>query len=109
MPDRLDPDALYNQLVDLGETWADQDAAASALEEALRGVKALAFLSSDGKNVAEREAKMNSDPSVTEHIGYMVEARRVANRSRVRYDVGKVRVELIRTLESTRRAEMALR
>lgn len=105
----FDLDALHDALVKLGEEWADKDAAANALEESYRTVKAEALLDADGNTVSEREAQMLIDGRVAEHRDKMIEAKRESNRAKVRYDIGRVRVELMRTLESTRRAEMAMR
>jgi hypothetical protein len=44
-----------------------------------------------------------------DHIQRMVEARKAANKARVRYDSGRAYIDLARSMESTRRAEMNLR
>lgn len=106
---QYDPDRLHQRLVDLGDAWADADAAASLLEETRSSLMAKLFLQADGKSVAEREMKAKANQDMDSHIERMIEARRVATQARVAYDAAKVWVELARSLESSRRAEMTLR
>lgn len=105
----IDPNVLRTRYVELGEDWADKDAAASMLEESKKSVLSELTLSADGKSMAEREAIALASQGYKEHVRKMVEARRVANRAKVNYDAAKTWVDLARTLESSRRAEMTLR
>jgi hypothetical protein len=50
-----------------------------------------------------------ADQEYMKHIADMVEARKKATKARVKYDAYKVQIELLRSAESTRRAEMGLR
>lgn len=105
----MDADQIYTALIKAGEDWADMDAAATLLEEARKSVLADLKLKAPGTSDAARETYALADPSYTAFVRGMVEARRVANRARVRYDSGKTLSELRRSEESTRRAEMVLR
>ena len=105
----LDPDKIFAALVKAGEDWADMDAAASLLEETRKSVLADLKLKSPGTSDAAKETYALADPSYTAFVKGMVEARRVANRARVRYDSGKTLSELRSSEESTKRAEMTLR
>ena len=89
---------------------ADKNAAAEILEET-KGTL-LATLASvhmkDGASAAKADVEARSDPQYRGHLTLMVEARREANKARVRYDSGKVYAELLRTKAATERAQMDL-
>lgn len=118
----FDPHKLTHDVITVGEAWADNDAAASALEETKKSMLARLSLeyiaggqSSGG--VGERpkampanqaEMKALSDPRYEMHLELMVAARKESNRARVRYDLGKMRLELMRSLQATMRNEMRM-
>lgn len=111
----FDPNKLTEEVIKSGEEWADQDAAASALEETKKTQLArialdYASASSGSKamSMAQAEMKALADPAYENHLEMMVHARKEANRSRVRYDMGKMRLELMRSLQATLRNEMRL-
>ena len=104
-------DELYNKLVKAGETWSDLDAAATLLEETKKVILA------DLKRIIVTEYSGTlSDAAATtialqgkkykDHIKLMVQARQEANRAKVQYYGMQTYVELYRTEQSTRRAEM---
>lgn len=108
--DRLDSDRAYEALVRAGDDWADKDAAANLLEEAKKSVLAEVKLSSaDLKSEAAKESVALASDTYRKHVASMIEARKQANRARVRYDAAKVLAEMRRSEESTRRAEMTMR
>ncbi len=109
MERKLDSDKAYDALVRSGEDWADKDAAASLLEESRKSVLAKLKNESGEKSDAAKETLALCHSDYREHLGLMIEARREANRARVRYDSAKVLAEMRRSEESTRRAEMTLR
>ena len=105
---RFDPDHLHHRMVKLGEAWADANAEADLLEETKKTVLAeLARTASGG--VAERKRTALSSTLFKDHLEAMCEARKKANIARVHYDAAKSWVEMSRSIESTRRAEMTLR
>lgn len=91
-----------------GEDWADKLAAAEALDDASESMQAKCYLQASG-SVEERKAKAKVDDEYQRSRTIARDARLAANKARVRYDVGKAFVELIRSQESTRRAEMTMR
>lgn len=107
----LDPNALAHELSERGLAWADADAAACALEETKSTV--LSQLAADhlgrGESAAKAELLAKASPEYRDHLESMVNARKTANRARVRWDTYKAYVELIRSAESSRRAEMGMR
>lgn len=105
----MDPDKIYESLVKAGEDWADAEAAADLLEETRKSVLARLMNDSAVASVAGKEMMALADPEYTEFLEGMVQARKVANKARVRYDSARILSELRRSQESTRRAEMSLR
>jgi hypothetical protein len=105
----FDPDKAFDALVKAGEDWADKQAAAELLEETKKSVLAKLMLDADGTTQGQREMNALADPEFTEFVTGMVQARKAANKARVRYDSAKVLAELRRSQEATRRSEMNLR
>lgn len=104
----LDPDRIYQNLIDAGDAWAEADAAASLLEETRKSVLAKIQLECDAASIAAKEMYALADPEYRKHVEGAVSARKAANKAKVKYDSAKVLAELRRTQESTRRAEMNL-
>ncbi len=102
---------LAQKIIDAGNDWADKDAAASALEETRRSVKAKIANDclAESSSVAKAELIAEASPLYSQHIASMVEARRIANRAKVYYDGMKINYEMMRSLEATRREEMKLK
>lgn len=105
----INPDEILERLRIAGEEWCDRDAAANVLEETKKSVLAELLLQAEAGTVAEREARALSNPTFKLHLANMVTARKEANRARVRYDTGRIWAELVRTRESSKRAEMSQR
>lgn len=115
---RFDPDTLVEAVTKLGEDWADKDAAASSLEETRKSMLANVMLdylkpgvSADAKAarsmpVSQAEQRALCDPRYETHVDLMVAARKDANSARVRYDMGKMRLELLRSQLATIRQEL---
>lgn len=118
----FDPKRLTDDVIRSGELWADEDATASTLEETKKTMLAsftLDYMSGAQKSgaigerpkavsVAEAEKKALADERFEAHLKAMVHARRESNRARVRYDMGRMRLELMRSLQATLRNEMRL-
>ena len=102
----LDGSKAYAELLDAGNDWCDKDAAADLLEEQKHSVLSEIKLSSDERSDAARETWARANFRYRQFLEAMIEARRLANRARVRYDAVKTLAELRRTEESTRRAEL---
>jgi hypothetical protein len=115
----FNPESLTNGVIASGEDWADKDAAASALEETKKTTLASFILErvdagrSGGLgekakvvSVTYAEQAALADPRYVMHLELMVAARQESNRARVRYDLGKMKLELIRSLQATLRNEI---
>lgn len=102
----LNADRIYAELISSGEDWADKDAAASLLEEGKKALLAQLSLANEAKSRVEAEGKALASHEYQEYIAGMVEARKAANKARVRYSAIQTLAELRRSQESTRRAEL---
>ena len=105
----MNPDVIYESIISAGESWADAEAAAAMLEETRKSVLAKCMNESDATSIAAKEMYALADPEYRKFVEGMVQARKAANKARVRYDSAKVLAELRRSQESSRRAEMQIR
>lgn len=105
----MDADSIYESLVRAGEDWADKEAAAALLEETLKTVKAKLMNECQAASIAAKEMLALADDEYKAFVTGMVQARKAANKAKVKYDSAKVLAELRRSQESTRRAELTLR
>lgn len=107
-------DELVDRVTSLGEQWSDSDAAASILEETkktfLNRLIQDLIASYTGKTpaFAQLESMALSDPRYQAHLEQMVEARRSATKLRVRFDMGKARLDLLRSQMATLRQEQQM-
>ena len=118
----FDPTKLTNEVIATGESWADQDAAATSLEETKKVVLArltLEYLAGGHTSggvgekpksipVSQAELRALDDPRYELHVNLMVDARKEAQRCRVRYDLGRMKLELMRSVQATLRNEMRM-
>jgi hypothetical protein len=104
-----DPVALAKRLIEAGEEWAEANHAASLLEETKGTLLAKLLKEHMSEPAWKADALAKSDERYGQHIQAMVDAQREATKCRVRYDAGRAFIDLARSAESTRRAEMAMR
>ena len=113
MTDKLeaikDPAKLAQSIVQRGELWADCNASADLLEETKGTLLAKIVKEHLDQPAWKAEALSRADMRFEEHVKAMVDARRLANIAKVRYDGAKAMGEFIRSAESTRRAEMQMK
>jgi hypothetical protein len=105
----MDSNALYNRIIETGETWADLDAAASLLEETKKSVLAKLMLEADATSAAAKEMYALADETYVAHVRQMVKTREAANKAKVRWDSARIYADLRRSEEATRRAEANIR
>jgi len=99
-------DELYHKLVTAGEDWSDKDAAASLLEETKKSIIAgLKNESGANSNIAKEDYAWEHQTTKC-HIENMVKARHEANKAKVHYESIKTWIDLLRTKEATKRAEI---
>ena len=104
----FDVNKVTERIVELGEEWADQNAAADILEETKTALLSELKTYSMEKSDAAKETEAKANPKFREHLEAMVEARRIANRAKVNYEAAKTWTDLLRTKEANLRAEMKL-
>ena len=104
-----DPARFAQAIVRKGEAWADAEAAAALLEETRKTVLASEMAKQGDMPVSKAEMHALASDVYRQHVASMVEARRAANKARVGYDGAKAMMELARSAEATRRAEIGLR
>jgi hypothetical protein len=116
----LSPDRLAQAVANAGYGWSEKDGAASALEETKKTLLAKLTLeymefgvaagsgARAGKPLtrAEAEVRAMADKRYIEFVTNMVKAREDSNRARVKYDTGKIYIEMLRSRQATLRAEM---
>lgn len=105
----MDINELYSKLEKAGEEFADLEAAASLLEETRKTLLAQLKTMSKAGSDAARETEALASEGYRDHITNMVEARRKANKAKVRYEAQKIWVDLKRTESANERAAMMLR
>ena len=114
---QIDVDREVNAVTALGLEWAEKNETASLLEETKKTLLAqiIAELMSaarkDGKkgmSFAQAETEALADVRYEAHLHEMTEARREANKARVRHETAGVRLEMLRSLMANRREEMRL-
>jgi hypothetical protein len=86
--------------------WARADGNASRLEEMKKIIYAEIFNQSRDGTVADRENRALVHPTYAKHITMMVEARTQANVHKADWMALSHEIEMWRTMESTKRAEM---
>lgn len=107
-------DELVEKTTKLGESWSEKDAAASILEETKKTFlnKLIQELvgSFTGKTpaFAQLESMALADPRYSTHLEMMILARKEATTLRVRYDMGKARLDLLRSQMATLRQEQQM-
>jgi hypothetical protein len=107
----IDTDALCNEAEAAGLAWADAKAAAQALEETRKSVLAQGMKGYFAEGMAGNKAETMAlaDHDYVDFLHKMIKASHAADRARVRYDILKTRIELLRTNASTERAAMSMR
>lgn len=105
----FEPDEVATELAKRGNAWADCDAAYKALDEVTKSVLAECMADAGDVSVAKAEMQGRAHPKYKAHLENVDRARRASNRARVSYDTYQVWIDLKRSENATRRAEMNLR
>ena len=103
----IDVNGLCNTGEQLGEEWAQHEAAFRALDDATKSVLSRCKSMYRGSDAAAT-AQALRDERYEGHLKALAAAREAAALARVRYDMHKVRIELTRSNASTERAKMGL-
>lgn len=104
----FDPDKIAHRLIELGDDYADTEAAASLMEETRKTVLSqLKLKSAEGSDTARETEALASD-EYRKHVENMILARRDANKAKVRLESMRAWIDLRRTQAANQRAEMRL-
>jgi len=104
----VDANELYHKLTQAGDDWADKQAAYNVLDDTKNAVLAQLTLKSEAPSVAAREIEAKASKEYTEHVKKTQDAMKQALKAKVNYESIKIWIELKRSEEATRRAEMKL-
>jgi len=113
----IDVDREVAAVTAFGLEWAEKHETASLLEETKKTLLAqligeiMAASRKDGKkgvSFAQAEMEALADVRYEAHLNEMTQARREANKARVRHETAGVRLEMLRSLMANRREEMRL-
>jgi hypothetical protein len=104
----MDANELYHKLTQAGDDWADKQAAYNVLDDTKNAVLAQLTLKSEAPSVAAREIEAKASKEYTEHVKKTQDAMKAALKAKVNYESIKIWIELKRSEEATRRAEMKL-
>lgn len=102
----INPNEVYERMRLAGDLWAKLDGAASKLEEQRKSIWAQIMIQQGDVSVAKAEMLAEASKVYTDHIEKMVSARTEANIARAEYDSIKSWIELVRSAEASKRAEL---
>jgi hypothetical protein len=100
----INPEDIYRSLVEAGEAWAEAQHLAEHYEETKKTLISQLAVKSEESSVSGRESYALRHPAFIQHTENMIEARKQANKARVRYDSAKILAELRRTQAANERA-----
>jgi hypothetical protein len=103
----MNPEKIYEKLITQGELWAVAHAAAHQLEDQTKSILATTTIMAKeteqcSVSEAERIALMSAE--YRDHLRHTIDARKVANIEKVRYEGIKTWIDMMRTKESNERA-----
>jgi hypothetical protein len=104
----VDANELYHKLTQAGDDWADKQAAYNVLDDTKNAVLAQLMLKSSATSVAAKEIEAKASKEYTDHVKHTQEAMKLALKAKVNYESIKIWIDLKRSEEATRRAEMKL-
>jgi hypothetical protein len=89
-----------------GEDWADKEAGAALLEKTEKVLLSKLSSSFTGQSEAARDRMARNHSAYREHIGKMIEARKEANKAKVKYESTKQLSSMRQTQESLKKEEL---
>jgi len=105
----IDPNTIYERFIVAGKKWAELDGIASKHEEMKKSFRSQLMNSFSEAKINRAEMLAESSEEYCSYIEKMVESRTQANIAKAEFDAIKMWVDIVRTLESSKRAEMQLR
>lgn len=100
----FDPNNIYQQLTETGDSWADAHEAAELLRETQKILRAKLMKESEEKSISAKELDALCNPRYEEHVLKAVKATGTEARAKVRWERDRIQVEVWRTQSATERA-----
>ena len=104
----FDPNKIFHLTTEAGYDWADKKAAADLYEETKKTLIAKLANQANEKSEAAKERYAFSTAEYEDFVTKMNEARKEANKAKVKYDAAVTWSDNMRTLEANKRQEMKL-
>ena len=108
---RFDPNVLMKMAEDLGDDWAEKDAAFGMLDDTKKNLegKLVSPLLDEGIPVTKAVYYAHAKREYEDYIKNLSEAREAKNKASVKYKTYLKWIDLIQTKEANQRAEMKIR
>ena len=108
---RFDPNVLMKRAEDLGDDWAEKDAAFGMLDDTKNNLegKLVSPLLDEGIPVTKAVYYAHAKQEYADYIKNLSEAREARNKASVRYKTYLKWIDLIQTKEANQRAEMKIK
>ena len=108
---RFDPNVLMKRAEDLGDDWAEKDAAFGMLDDTKKNLegKLVSPLLDEGMPVTKAVYYAHAKKDYEDYIKELGKARLAKNKSSVKYKTYLKWLDMIQTKEANQRAEMKIR
>ena len=108
---RFDPNVLMKRAEDLGDDWAEKDAAFGMLDDTKKNLEGrlVSPLLDEGIPVTKAVYYAHAKQEYADYIKNLSEAREARNKASVRYKTYLKWIDLIQTKEANQRAEMKIK
>jgi len=108
---RFDPNVLMKRAEDLGDDWAEKDAAFGMLDDTKKNLegKLVSPLLDEGIPVTKAVYYAHAKQEYANYIKNLSEAREAKNKASVKYKTYLKWIDLIQTKEANQRAEMKIK
>ena len=108
---RFDPNVLMKRAEELGDDWAEKDAAFGMLDDTKKNLvgKLMSSLLDDGIPTTKAEHYAHAKKEYADYIKDLGEARREKNKASGKYKTYLKWIDLIQTKEANQRAEMKIK
>ena len=108
---RFDPNVLMKRAEELGDDWAEKDAAFGALDDTKKNLegKLVSPLLDEGMPVTKAVYYAHAKKDYEDYIKELGKARLAKNKSSVKYKTYLKWLDMIQTKEANQRAEMMIK
>lgn len=100
----LEPDKIYQKLVEMGDIWMEARFKAEQLDKGTKPLLSLLGFNSNEKSQAAKESWAYRHDDYKKHCQELAEANLAEGKARIRYHAAETKVELMRTVAANERA-----